>query len=437
MLAVFAVGDSYHVNVNSALDTIDLHGLVPLQSSWSYLEANGNPTLLDPDFESTWFRKDMPAATYDGPTFRTGVGLFAHDVINFQNPPGTELATVLFPELQPQPHTAYFTRTFNFSGDPSQVGSLVAEILADDGAFFYLNGVNVGRVNMPPGDGVFGASALNRGNESGLVAEKLANSLITGTNYLAVSVHNQNFGDQDLGFDMRLGFRWRGESVLDNDTTDAPPPDNAVRVAEVQLQTVGASPVEVATTHGTLTMRPDGTFRYVPAADYIGNDSFVYRAGDGVSTSSLTTVTIQVQPSSGPTCDQLDLNASGVVDRGDFAAMVLQFGETPPPRTAGDYSGDGQVGVRDLVILRDGLGQRCSGAAQAVVMRAASVDRALSDTTSDVLRTSARRVASRQSTQIESTGACGSTQLEASRATKVRGDSVSARGLRARREVSV
>jgi hypothetical protein len=33
--------------------------------------------------------------------------------------------------------------------------------------------------------------------------------------------------------------------------------------------------------HGTLTLEPDGSFRYAPAADYHGPDAFTYRAHDG------------------------------------------------------------------------------------------------------------------------------------------------------------
>jgi VCBS repeat-containing protein len=46
--------------------------------------------------------------------------------------------------------------------------------------------------------------------------------------------------------------------------------------------------------HGTLTLMPDGSFSYVPAANFNGTDVFVYRARDGVSASPTTSVTIRV-----------------------------------------------------------------------------------------------------------------------------------------------
>ena len=47
--------------------------------------------------------------------------------------------------------------------------------------------------------------------------------------------------------------------------------------------------------NGTLTLNADGSFDYVPGANFSGDDSFVYTASDGTSSSSETTVAIHVQ----------------------------------------------------------------------------------------------------------------------------------------------
>ncbi|MBM0171436.1 cadherin-like domain-containing protein, partial [Altererythrobacter sp. C41] len=49
--------------------------------------------------------------------------------------------------------------------------------------------------------------------------------------------------------------------------------------------------------NGTLTLSPDGSFVYTPNADYIGPDSFTYRANDGTADSAPVTVDITVTPS--------------------------------------------------------------------------------------------------------------------------------------------
>ncbi len=49
-------------------------------------------------------------------------------------------------------------------------------------------------------------------------------------------------------------------------------------------------------THGSLTLNPDGTFTYIPDANYTGEDTFTYRAFDGTAFSAIATATITVTP---------------------------------------------------------------------------------------------------------------------------------------------
>jgi VCBS repeat-containing protein len=48
--------------------------------------------------------------------------------------------------------------------------------------------------------------------------------------------------------------------------------------------------------HGTLALAADGSYRYVPAANYSGGDSFTYRADDGSAASPPALVSVTVTP---------------------------------------------------------------------------------------------------------------------------------------------
>ncbi len=63
-------------------------------------------------------------------------------------------------------------------------------------------------------------------------------------------------------------------------------------------------------THGTLTFRADGSFDYVPVANFNGTDSFTYKVSDGTLDSAPGTVTIRVLAVNDPptAVDDLGLN---------------------------------------------------------------------------------------------------------------------------------
>src|SRR5262249_27344976 len=49
-----------------------------------------------------------------------------------------------------------------------------------------------------------------------------------------------------------------------------------------------------APAHGTLTLNANGSLTYVAANSYVGQDSFTYKASDGMLQSNVATVTINV-----------------------------------------------------------------------------------------------------------------------------------------------
>ena len=103
--------------------------------------------------------------------------------------------------------TYYFRQSFNVS-DPSAFSALELQLLRDDGAVVYLNGTEVYRSNMPSGSisyttqasSAIGGSAENTWHTASVSAALL----VTGTNVLAVEVHQSNKTSSDLSFDCSL-----------------------------------------------------------------------------------------------------------------------------------------------------------------------------------------------------------------------------------------
>src|SRR5206468_1235775 len=50
----------------------------------------------------------------------------------------------------------------------------------------------------------------------------------------------------------------------------------------------------VGPAHGSLTLNPNGSFTYAPTTNFLGADSFTYKANDGFADSSVVTVALTV-----------------------------------------------------------------------------------------------------------------------------------------------
>jgi VCBS repeat-containing protein len=84
--------------------------------------------------------------------------------------------------------------------------------------------------------------------------------------------------------------------------------------------------------HGELTLNPDGSFRYVPAAGFSGRDTFSYFAGDGQAQSSAATVTIHVgnpPPVANP--DTYQIREDALLDLGPEGGVLANDTDDHPP----------------------------------------------------------------------------------------------------------
>lgn len=320
--------------------------IVPERAFWAYNDDNIDVEQAFP----TW--NDGPDAGFDpglaGWPYGPGVLGYGEQSVGIQ--------TVLQYgwEYDPDGHiTYYFHRYFDAPSDLSE--SLLIGMLHDDCAAVTINGVEVLRTPLLPPDADWRTTCTGAHYpEYEYVEYRVPThglSLRPTGNTITVELHNNLPNAEDGFFD--LWMRHAPHGLLDNDT-DA---DDTAATLSVEVVDASQFTPEV----GTLDVRPDGSFTFTPANDQVsGQFSFTYRVvDDGLPagppmTSDPATVTIHVAPCP---CNA-DLNEDGGVDRADLAALVAAFGGTGITSPGGlreDLNGDGRIGLRDAILLRNRL----------------------------------------------------------------------------------
>ena len=202
-------------------------------------EHSPNDTVVV-EFDSPWrFEENagsagLPAGWDDvaHPGWPSGPGLLARESSTL----GESIATVL--DLAPPTVTYYFETEFTHAGGP--IDELVVEHYIDDGAVFYLNGVELRRFNML--DGTITPTTTASPGVSDAVLGSFTEAdpiLMAGINRFSVEVHQSSPGSTDVVFGARLIFR----SI---DGAADPPVPYAERDEEwIELYNRGAAPVDL------------------------------------------------------------------------------------------------------------------------------------------------------------------------------------------------
>ena len=166
--------------------------LVTPQTAWRYL-SDGS------DQGTAW-----TAPAFDDSTWSTGDAELGYGDGDEATP------------ISPKGVTSYFRRTFTVA-DAAQVSRLTLLLQRDDGSVVYLNGTEVARSNMPAGAVTAttpAASDVSGAAEKTFVSLPVSTSALrTGTNVLAVEVHNVGTST-DLSFDAELVPTYTGTGVL-------------------------------------------------------------------------------------------------------------------------------------------------------------------------------------------------------------------------------
>ncbi|HNW90519.1 MAG TPA: metallophosphoesterase [Bacteroidales bacterium] len=174
------------VNV-SACDTTQQR-LIYLNSAWKYNDTGT-------DFGTSW--KD---AGYDDTFWSNGNTMMGYGTIDAE----PMVTTINYgSDVNNKYPTYYFRKTFNYSVTGNEAYYEI-NALVDDGAVFYINGVEVKRLTMPEGSIGYNTFATTYANETYQRFFIPKYCIHNGTNTIAVEVHQNSLTSSDLGFNMEL-----------------------------------------------------------------------------------------------------------------------------------------------------------------------------------------------------------------------------------------
>jgi hypothetical protein len=158
--------------------------LIARNSAWSYLDNNTVPA-------SSW-----KTVSFDDSAWKSGNGQLGYG-------DGDEATTLSYgSDANNKYITYYFRRKFTVS-DPAGISNMSIDLLLDDGAVVYLNGKEIGRLNMPSGtitgstlasSAIADENAYNNFTVSGI-------TLLAGENVIAVELHQSSVTSTDISFD--------------------------------------------------------------------------------------------------------------------------------------------------------------------------------------------------------------------------------------------
>jgi len=176
------------LTVDDGLVIVRRQHLIPMNGLWRYDQAGI-------DRGAAWRQFN-----YDDSAWPLGQALFGvEDTV-----PSPYALPFTTPLTARGPVTTYYRTKFNYTNSGG-IGALVATNFVDDGAVFYVNGREAGRLRMAAGVTNFGAIAQNVLPEGQTnVLTLAATNLVDGENILAVEVHQASAFNPDVVFGLSL-----------------------------------------------------------------------------------------------------------------------------------------------------------------------------------------------------------------------------------------
>jgi hypothetical protein len=178
--------------------------LLPAKSEWKYLDEGTNQG-------TQWIKPSFNDAGWNTGKAELGYGDGDENtVVSFGTDSNNKFATT------------YFRKTFNLSADQSKANDYTINLLYDDGAIVYLNGIEVLRANMPTGTIAYQTMAdgfVSGDAENIFTSFTIDAGLLTqGENVLAVEVHQGSGSSSDLSFDLELSATYAETEIVSTES---------------------------------------------------------------------------------------------------------------------------------------------------------------------------------------------------------------------------
>ncbi|WP_224994670.1 cellulose binding domain-containing protein [Cesiribacter sp. SM1] len=151
--------------------------------------------------------RDLSAANWTAPDYADSSWAWGNAVLGYGD--GKETTSLSWGSDANTKHVTYYLRHVFEVENAAQYGSLVFDVLRDDGAVVYVNGKEAFRMNMPEGAvgyNTLATAAVGGSDETTYFRAKTPNLLKDGVNVIAVELHQATASSSDLGFDMEVGF---------------------------------------------------------------------------------------------------------------------------------------------------------------------------------------------------------------------------------------
>src|SRR6187401_1473614 len=162
--------------------------LINYNSSWKYLDNGSN--------QGTAWRN----TSFNDASWATGTAAFGYGTSGITT-------TVSYGSNNKKKYiTSYFSKSISIA-NASLYSSFTLNLKRDEGAVVYINGTERYRSNMPTGTISYTTKASSEATDNGSAVQTTtlsAGSLVTGTNVIAVEIHQFANGGPDLFFDLQL-----------------------------------------------------------------------------------------------------------------------------------------------------------------------------------------------------------------------------------------